>query len=117
MLTPDGVHYFGYNKDANGQPPTPDSLFEIGSITKVFTSLALADLVLESGAVALASPVNDILPNYTLPTYNGQQIQLVQLASHMSGLPRQPNNMDPQNPLNPYSDYTGEELREFLESY
>ena len=56
--------------DGQKQIPSEDWLFEIGSITKVFTSLALADLALENGSsIGLDSPLNELLPNATLPTY------------------------------------------------
>src|SRR5262249_50849027 len=102
--------------EANGTPgaaPDEHTVFEIGSITKVFTSLVLATMVLDH-SVALDDPVAKYLPpSVTVPSRNGKQIQLVHLATHQSGLPRLPTNMTPQDPLNPYADYTVELLYEF----
>ncbi|GIF02760.1 serine hydrolase domain-containing protein [Actinoplanes siamensis] len=61
--------------------------FEIGSLTKVFTALALARLV-RSGALRLDQPLGELLP---VPA--GCRITLRQLATHTSGLPRLPTGM------------------------
>ncbi|MCY1139691.1 serine hydrolase [Actinoplanes sp. Pm04-4] len=63
-----------------------DAVYEIGSITKVFTSLALARLTL-AGVVALDEPLADLLP--AAPP----RIRLRDLATHTSGLPRLPTGM------------------------
>jgi D-alanyl-D-alanine-carboxypeptidase/D-alanyl-D-alanine-endopeptidase len=98
-------------------PLDGDSVFEIGSITKVFTSVLLADMV-ERGEVTLDTPVQKLLPAAVrMPRRNGREITLIDLATHSSGLPRLPNNMAPSNPLDPYSDYGAERLYAFLNSY
>ena len=67
---------------------TGNTVFEIGSVTKVFTSLLLADMV-QRDEVALADPVAQYLPSdVNVPQCAGQQITLVDLATHTSGLPR-----------------------------
>src|SRR5690606_8099411 len=72
-----------------------DSVFEIGSITKVFTSLLLADMV-RRGEVALEDPVAKYLPaDVKMPERGGRQITLIDLATHTSGLPRMPGNFMP----------------------
>jgi D-alanyl-D-alanine-carboxypeptidase/D-alanyl-D-alanine-endopeptidase len=77
----------------DGTQPGPDTLFEIGSITKTFTSLALAILV-ESGTVRLGTPLRDLLPPGTaVPSRDGKEITLEHLARHTSGLPRTPNRV------------------------
>jgi CubicO group peptidase (beta-lactamase class C family) len=91
-------------------------LYEIGSITKVFTSLLLADAV-QRGEVALTDPVAKFLPpTVSVPSRNGRTITLQDLASHTSGLPRLPGNMTPKDPANPYADYTVDQLYAFLSS-
>lgn len=90
------------------------TLFEIGSITKVFTSVLLADMVLK-GEVALTDPVQKYLPEGThVPERNGKVITLIDLATHTSGLPRLPDNLKPSRPDDPYADYTIEQLNAFL---
>jgi CubicO group peptidase (beta-lactamase class C family) len=75
-----------------------DTIFEIGSITKVFTSLLLADLV-QRGEVALADPVAKFLPSEVkVPARGGRQITLRDLSTHSSGLPPFPSNLNPRDP-------------------
>jgi CubicO group peptidase (beta-lactamase class C family) len=71
-------------------PPDGATIFEIGSITKVFTGLLLADLA-EQGLVGLDDPLGRHLPaSVEVPTFAGQEITLGDLASHAGGLPRDP---------------------------
>jgi D-alanyl-D-alanine-carboxypeptidase/D-alanyl-D-alanine-endopeptidase len=64
-----------------------DTLFEIGSVTKVFTGLLLAEMV-RRGEVTLADPVTKHLPaGVKVPEKNGRAITLLDLATHTSGLP------------------------------
>ena len=94
-----------------------DTVFEIGSITKVFTGLLLADMV-KKGEVRLDSPVAEFLPkSVRVPSRNGRQITLADLATQTSGLPRLPNNMRFKNPENPYVDYSVDQLYAFLSGY
>jgi CubicO group peptidase (beta-lactamase class C family) len=65
-----------------------DALFEIGSVTKVFTAVLLADLSL-AGEVALDEPLQALLPDVRVPTRDGE-ITLEHLATHSAGLPRLP---------------------------
>jgi D-alanyl-D-alanine-carboxypeptidase/D-alanyl-D-alanine-endopeptidase len=96
---------------------TGDTVFEIGSITKVFTSLLLADMV-QRGEVALNDPIARYLPAGTkVPEHNGRQITLVDLVTHTSGLPRLPSNMLVTDLSNPYAGYTVEQLYAFLATY
>ncbi len=94
--------------------PDGDTVFEIGSVTKVFTSIALADLVL-SGDLGLDTPVQGLLGDEVrVPMRDGAEITLGRLATHSSGLPRLPDNLAPADWANPYADYTVEHLYEFL---
>jgi CubicO group peptidase (beta-lactamase class C family) len=93
------------------------TLFEIGSITKVFTGILLADMV-ERGEVGLEDQVAQFLPKGTqIPSRHGRQIRLVDLATHSSGLPRMPSNFAPADPSNPYADYSADRLYEFLRGH
>lgn len=97
--------------------PDGDTVFEIGSVTKVFTSTILADLV-SRGEVTLDTPVQSLLDGEVLvPTRDGAKITLEHLATHSSGLPRMPDNFDPADYGNPYVDYTAERLYVFLSSH
>jgi CubicO group peptidase (beta-lactamase class C family) len=97
--------------------PDADTVFEIGSITKVFTSLVLADMV-ERGEVKLEDPVAKFLPSTVkVPSRNGREITLLDISNQVSGLPRLPNNLKPADPNDPYADYSPARLYEFLSGY
>jgi CubicO group peptidase (beta-lactamase class C family) len=94
-----------------------DTAFEIGSVTKVFTSLLLSDMV-QRDEVALTDPVCKYLPaGVKAPQRNGRQITFLDLATHTSGLPTVPLNMKPRDATNPYAAYSVTQLYEFLSSY
>lgn len=77
------------------------TVFEIGSITKVFNGTLLAELVV-AGRVALDDPVANYLPDSVrVPQLGDRQITLLDLATHRSGLPRLPSNLRPASALNP----------------
>ena len=94
-----------------------NTLFEIGSITKVFTVLALMQLS-EQKVLNLDDPIAKFLPpTVKTPEFNGKVITLLTLATHTSSLPRLPNNLTPADNQNPYADYTVDQLYSFLSSY
>lgn len=118
-IGPDGRKVVGYGALEKGDPRVlnGDTIFEIGSVTKVFTSLLLSDVV-QRGQVALTDPVSKYLPaGVRMPQRNGKQITLQDLATHTSSLPRIPSNLKPKDPANPYADYSVAQLYEFLSSY
>jgi len=99
------------------QPPDGDTVYEIGSVTKVFTSLILADMI-EKGEVKPDDPVAKFLPaTVKVPSRNGRQITLLDLSMQVSGLPRLPDNLKPADPANPYADYDAAKLYDFLSRY
>ncbi len=94
-----------------------DRVFEIGSITKVFTASILATMVAD-GSVHLDDPVARLLPaSVRVPARNGHQITLLDLTTQVSGLPRLPANMAPRDSTNPYADYTVDQMYTFLSGY
>jgi CubicO group peptidase (beta-lactamase class C family) len=100
-----------------GQPVNEHSMYEIGSVTKVFTALALADMV-RRGEVALDDPVRHLLPEgSTVPSRNGREITLRLLSAQRSGLPRMPGNLAPRDTQNPYADFDGAHLLDFVRGY
>jgi CubicO group peptidase (beta-lactamase class C family) len=98
------------------RPATGDTLFEIGSITKGFTALLLCDMV-SRAEVSLTMPVNDCLPASVVPSLNGREITLEDLATHTSSLPALPDNGGCYDPANPYAEYSVEMLYAFLEGH
>lgn len=109
--------YYGALRD-NDTLKTIDnssSVFEIGSMTKLFTSALLADLVLQK-KVRLDDPIQNYLQ---IPLKDSLQITFRQLASHSSGLPRIPSGFIWQslwNMDNPYKNYDEEELIDYLQN-
>src|SRR5581483_9287027 len=96
--------------------PDANTVFEIGSATKVFTSLLLADMI-ERGEVKADTPVAELLPaSVKVPARNGRVITLLDLSMQVSGLPRIPDNIDASDP-NPYAKYTPDKLYAFLNGY
>jgi serine-type D-Ala-D-Ala carboxypeptidase/endopeptidase len=83
----------GRLRAAGGPAPDADTTFEIGSITKTFTALALAQAVV-AGQLSLDTPVRDLLPAGTaVPSRDGVEITVEHLARHTSGLPRSPQRL------------------------
>ncbi len=108
------VSYYGINKEADtiSSIDNQNSIFEIGSISKVFTSTLLANFVLDE-KINLTDNINCYLK---APFNNDKEISFIDLANHTSGLPRLPSNLDLANvnPENPYKDYKEKELEEYL---
>ena len=119
VIEPAGRRVVAYGMLAKNdkRPLGGDTVFEIGSVTKVFTSLLLADMV-QRGEVKLTDPIAKYLPaSVKVPERDGRQITLQDLATHTSGLPRLPSNLHPKDSSNPYADYSVEQLYQFLSSY
>ena len=78
---------YGHPARDDSRPLNGDTIFEIGSITKVFTSLVLMDMV-QKGEVSVTDPVSRYLPPAAVvPTRGGKTITLQDLSTHRSGLP------------------------------
>ncbi|MEP7354780.1 MAG: serine hydrolase [Acidobacteriota bacterium] len=124
VIEPAGRRIVAHGNLAKGDPQPEgadklngDTIFEIGSVSKIFTSLVLADMV-NHGEVALDDPASKYLPeSVKLPERNGKSITLRDLSTHTSGLPRLPDNMKPKDLRNPYADYRLDDLYEFLSGY
>jgi serine-type D-Ala-D-Ala carboxypeptidase/endopeptidase len=119
ILEPEGRRIVSYGSfDAKSKRPVDgDTVYEIGSVTKVFTALLLADAVTR-GEVALTDPVAKYLPaTVKVPERGGKKITLQDLATHTSALPRLPANLAPADPANPYADYTVAQMYDFLSKY
>jgi len=107
----------GFANIAAQRKPDSKTLFEIGSITKTFTTTVLAEQV-EEGKVKLTDPIQKFLPDGVKSPVRGDKvITFEDLASARSGLPRLPDNMNPADNFNPYLDYTEDKLFAFLNNY
>jgi serine-type D-Ala-D-Ala carboxypeptidase/endopeptidase len=105
---------FGQSNIDSHETVSPKTLFEIGSITKVFTCSMLS-LFVQKNELTLNDPAQKHLPSaISLPEKNGKGITLFHLATAHSGLPRMPGNFNPADQLNPYIDYTEKELTTYL---
>src|SRR5579864_7247434 len=115
VIEPNGHRVVAYGNLANEDPRAldGDTIFEIGSVTKVFTSLLLADMV-NRKEVALDDPAARYLPEHVrMPERSGKPITLLELSTHRSGLPPLPSNMK----LTPNAGYSVNDLYEFLSGY
>jgi D-alanyl-D-alanine-carboxypeptidase/D-alanyl-D-alanine-endopeptidase len=112
------ISVLGYGRISKGgqEEPRGDTIYEIGSITKVFTSFVLADLA-QDGVVKLNDPIQVHLPStVTAPRSSDQEILLTHLATHQSGLPRLPPNL-PAFSDDPYANYGVDRLYDFLNAH
>jgi CubicO group peptidase (beta-lactamase class C family) len=101
--------------DVGGVRPDAHTRYEVGSVTKAITALALADAV-GRGEVTLETPLGTLLPDSVRLSGALGAVRLVDLATHTSGLPRLPDNLRPATLLDPYADYTPADLMSFVGS-
>lgn len=98
---------FGETQFGNGRAPNEETLFEIGSLTKTFTGLLLAQAI-DQGVVKETTRLDEIKSSW-----RGQRVSdvtLLDLVTHRSGLPRLPCNLHYSTSDNPYADYSEEDL-------
>lgn len=114
------THVAGFGKvgDVDGALPDEHTLFEIGSVTKVFTALAAGTQV-AAGKLKWDDSVKQHLPADLGLAEGFGRITLRHLATHSSGLPRLPGNLDlaPERMANPYATYGTNELNAFLRGF
>ena len=119
VLRPSGRSIIAYrSKRGPHVEPGGDTIFEIASLTKVFTALLLADAATR-GDVQLDDPLSAYVPTgVRVPAFFGRAITLTDLATHTSGLPLRPNNLNaaPDAP-NKYAGYTLDQLYAGLPDY
>ncbi len=115
IIDKNGPQFYAFGtKIIGGQPVNEHTIYEIGSISKTFTAILLAQMVQE-GKLKTDDVAQNYLPaSVKLPMRADKQITLGHLSDHTSGLPRMPTNFAPKDPTNPYSDYTVEQLYDFL---
>ncbi len=109
---------FSYGSKSGDDKNLPDekTVFEIGSITKTFTGIILADMILKK-ELSDKDPVSKFISKekLKLPETDGKEITLKDLAQHISGIPGMPDNTgDIRKKENPFSDYTPEKMFESL---
>lgn len=103
---------FGESGDPN-KAIDADAIFDVGSITKVFTGVLLAEMAIQ-GDVELEGPLINYLPSGSKVPQQGERlITLVDLATHSSGLPRLPPNLTSSerfDPQDPYAHFNSDQL-------
>jgi CubicO group peptidase (beta-lactamase class C family) len=118
IVSKQGRHVFGHGRIAADSTVRPDgrTLFEIGSVTKTFTALVLADAA-ERGQLKLDDPIRLYLPeSVKLPKRGDKEITLEHLATHTSALPRIPFSIGATAVFstNPYKSYDADDLYQTL---
>ncbi len=91
-INKEGKFVFGYGKpfSKNDNLPDENTIYEIGSITKIFVTTIFADMVLKN-EIGLNDPISKFLPDtLSLPKINGQDITLKHLATHTAGFDKMP---------------------------
>lgn len=109
------TNYYGIIRTNDSIKPIDNQsdIFEIGSITKVFTSTVLASLV-EDEKIKLTDEINTFYPF----TFKDKiVINFESLANHTSGLPRLPKNFKPTKENNPYKDYKQKDIDKYLKNW
>lgn len=118
VARPGNIAYHAYGRvDADrAELPTPSTLFEIGSITKVFTAILLARMALD-GSLDPDAPIGEIRREFAeAPRW----ITPRALATHTAGLPRVPFTMLAllkTGVKNPYAAFTRLDLVRWMASY
>jgi CubicO group peptidase (beta-lactamase class C family) len=113
---------YSYGEVKKGENQLPDAdktFFEIGSISKTFTGILLADEVIK-GKMSFDDPINKYLPDSIgKMSYMDVPITLKTLSNHSSGFPRLPMNLykkgDDAN--NPYQNYDAGRLFSYLKTF
>jgi D-alanyl-D-alanine-carboxypeptidase/D-alanyl-D-alanine-endopeptidase len=119
LVDKDGTRIYSAGKlgDGTDKPVDADTLFEIGSCTKTFTALLLQEMA-HRGEVKLDDPVSKYLPaTVQVPSRNGKQITLANLACQDSGLPFNATNHKGKNWYERFASFTAPDMYEFLSSY
>jgi CubicO group peptidase (beta-lactamase class C family) len=115
-----GTKFYNFGKTSKQKDASSadkNTVFEIGSITKVFTGILLAEAI-RRGEVKLDDPISKYLPKTIPPLkYKDKEITFFDLTTHGSALPSLPDDFEPKDILNPYSDYTVDQMYAFLGRY
>lgn len=111
--------FYNYGERKNGSKILPDNhtLYDIGSITKTFTSTLLA-IAVEKQLLTLETSIAKFLPDSIAGNARLKRITFRQLANHTSGLPRDPDNFGPTitNASQPFGNYEINNLYSFLKN-
>ncbi|RYE30556.1 MAG: class A beta-lactamase-related serine hydrolase, partial [Sphingobacteriaceae bacterium] len=109
------IYNYGETAKGNGKLPDANTIFEIGSVTKTFTSTLLAYFV-NQHKIKLSDPITNYLPDSVAKNSVLKEVSIQMLSNHTSGLSQLPDNFDNGNfnLSNPYQHYTREMLFSYL---
>lgn len=119
VIDNDQVYYYAFGSKFPHQnvPLSHTDIFEIGSVTKVFTA-TLIHIFVNKGMIKMGDKVNKFLPDvYQNPRL--EQLSLADLIYHRSSLPKRPSffgKME-KDAKNPYAHYKKIELLQFYRDY
>jgi CubicO group peptidase (beta-lactamase class C family) len=116
IVDKDGLRFYSFGQMSLTDKNIPDenTIFEIGSITKVFTSALIADLEIHN-KINIEASIGNYLPEFkTLLLSNNTTISIEDLINHTSGLPRDPTLLSDHDGNTRYSDFTVENLMKEL---
>jgi CubicO group peptidase (beta-lactamase class C family)/D-alanyl-D-alanine dipeptidase len=99
---------FGHANPKDSVAATARTIYRVGSVSKLFTDIALMRLV-ERGALDLDAPITNAVPDFHPTNSFGGPITLRQLMTHHSGLVREP-------PVGSYFDSTAPPLADVVAS-
>lgn len=113
------TYFYGETAKGNQTLPTKTSIYEIGSLSKVFTAILLANLV-EEGTITLDQPISLFLPDSLKKNEDLAKITFQMLANHSAGFPRLPENLEKVKSYNendPYRGYDKKALYSYLSNF
>lgn len=113
------TYFFGESANGNQTLPTKTSIYEIGSLSKIFTAIILSNLV-EEGTITLDQPISLFLPDTLKKNEDLSKITFQMLANHTSGLPRLPDNLEKvkgYSTNDPYKSYDKKALYSYLATF
>ena len=120
VLRPSGPSIVAYGATAlkGGRKVGGDTIYEVASLTKVFTALLLADAAAR-GEAGLDDPLEAYVPpGVKVPRFDDRAITLTDLATHTAGLPLRPNNLHAApDAINKYAGYSLDQLYAGLPDY
>lgn len=122
VINKNQINTFFYGQTVAGDDnsiPDGNTLYEIASISKVFTATLLADLV-EKGTISLDDSIAKFLPDSVAQNPYIQKITFKHLANHTAGFPKLPESffkIPKFNPQNPYANYTRKDLFHYLKDF
>lgn len=105
---------FGLAHRDTGLPATPDTRFNIGSVSKVVTALAVM-ILRDRGLLALDQPLAELLPAFHMRSPAFRRVTVRHLLSHASGFPG--NNMRNNGSFTPYLGYAQDTLQALTQSH